>query len=278
MNRWLIILLSIQFLNACESKPSSKIVAKVYDSELTYDDLALELERQRVEKDSQKYADIFINNWISQQVLLNNAKAIQLEELNSIAKKVEDYENQLLIHYYENKVIEERLDTIISDQEINAFFNSHKSDFQLKDYLVKVLYIKVTEDAPELENLGKWYKLRKPTDRQKILEYAGLYASNFYYDTTNWIYFDELTKEIPLSDINKDRFITKKSQVKFTENNFYYFLNILDYKLKNATSPVEFEKDNIKKRILNKRVLDLRDSINQELIQKAYHENAITKY
>ncbi len=279
MNKWFVILFSIQFFSSCSNNdPKVELIAKVYDAELTRNELQDELRTKNILTDSQKYADVYVNNWVSNQVILRNAKEIETKQLNSINAKVEKYKNQLLIHYYQNKLIEEQLDTIISEEEIVKFFNNHKSDFQLKDYLVKVLYIKVPVDAPDLENLGKWYKLRKETDETDIIQYAGLYANNFYYDKVNWIYFDEITKEIPLSDINKDRFITRKSQIRFIENEYYYFLNIIDYKLKNATSPIEFERENIKKRILNKRVLNMRDSISQLLIQKAYNENAITKY
>jgi len=187
MNNWFVFFFYVQLVCSCNSKSNVHIIAKVYDAELTLTELSNELKNKNILKDSQKYADVYINNWIINQVILKNAGEIEIKELNSIEEKAEKYKNKLLVHYFQNKLIEERLDTSILEKEIIAFLNNHKSDFQLKDYLVKVLYIKVAEDAPELENLGKWYKLKKETDEANILQYARMYANNFYYDKTNWI-------------------------------------------------------------------------------------------
>ena len=148
----------------------------------------------------------------------------------------------------------------------------------MNDYLVKVLYLKVTPDAPDLEKVGQWYKLSKPADIDDISAYAKVYASNFYYDINNWIYFDDLLKEVPLQDINKDKFILKRSKIRFEEGGYYYFLKIIDYKLKNSISPVSFEQENIKERIMNIRVRNLREEIKTELINQAYAENKVQIY
>ncbi|MFK8037578.1 MAG: hypothetical protein AB8B74_04760 [Crocinitomicaceae bacterium] len=273
------LLVLILMTTACQFKDDNdKVLAKVYDAELTSSDFYRTLNKQGAISDTAKFKEIYINNWIENEIQVHNAKLVKLNKQEIISDKIENYKNQLLVHYFQNQIIKERLDTNIANSEIITYFENHKSEFLLKDYLVKVLYIKVSSDAPELEKIGNWYKLRAESDEMNIIQYAGLYASNFYYDKDNWIYFDEITKEIPLSDINKDRFIPKKSEIKFQENGYYYFLNILDFKLKNATSPIEFQKDNIKKRILNSRVLKLRESITTELIQKANNENAIKKY
>ena len=128
----------------------------------------------------------------------------------------------------EQLIVKEQLDTSISDNEIIKYYDEHQQDFQLNDYLVKVLYIKIPFDAPDVEQLAKKYKLYREDDVQDIEVYAKIYASNYYYDADNWIYFDDLLKEIPLQDINKDRFILKRSKIRFEENGYHYFLNIIE--------------------------------------------------
>ena len=78
-----------------------------------------------------------------------------------------------------------------------------------------------------------------------------------------------------MQDINKDRFILKRSKTRFEENGFYYFLNIIDYKLKNTISPLNFERNNIKERILNMRIKELRESIKNDIIENAYENNSV---
>ena len=70
----------------------------------------------------------------------------------------------------------------------------------------------------------------------------------------------------------------KRSKTRFEENGYHYFLNIIDYKLKNTTYPLSFEKNNIKERIINIRIKDLRDQVKNEIISKAYNDGNVKIY
>lgn len=264
---------------ACNSKKDEVVIAEVFDQKLYQEDLNTFLNKNSFsEEDSNIIINEFVQSWIENKTISHYAILSTEIDLKSIEQKTLKYKEELLEHHYQNYKIKTLLDTNISNEEIKNYYDSHKEDFQLKDYLVKVLYIKLQEDAPNIDEISKWYKLKKETDFEKITNYVNLYASNFYFDKKNWIFFDEITKEIPLNDINKDKFITRKSMVKFQEDGFYYFLNIIDYKLKNSDSPLEFEKENIKNRILNQRIYTLRTQVNLNLINQAKNENAIKKY
>lgn len=276
------IFIYIAFLGlvACSSdEDKGKVLAKVYDQELYEADLQLHLLNMQYEKsDSAEIAAEFVNNWIVDQILLHEAEEKKSIDKDQIEKKVADFRRDMYILELEQTLVDERLDTTVSKSDVQAYYNQHQDDFQLNDYLVKVLYIKIPIDAPDVEQIGNKYKLTKGTDVEEIEVYAKIYASNYYYDEENWIYFDDLLKEIPLQDINKDRFILKRSKIRFEENGYYYFLNIIDYKLKNTVSPVDFESNNIKERIINMRIRDLREEIKNEIISKAYESNAVTTY
>ncbi|MFD1552625.1 hypothetical protein DNU06_16670 [Putridiphycobacter roseus] len=279
MDKVLFFLIIVWSITACDSAIADKKIVSVYDKTLTYQELNAAYVKQKGKfEDSITFSNDYINNWINQNILVHQALTENIPELDAIEKKTIDYRNNLLIHYHENKIIKEELDTVVSFEELKKYYNKHQSDFQLKDYLVKVMYIKVAEDAPDIDKLSKWYKLNSEKDLNQLVQYAGLYASNFYYDLDNWIYFSDITKEIPLNDIDKNRFITRKSELKINEDGYFYFINILDYKLKNALSPIEFEKNNIKQRIINNRILNLREKIKNQLIQKAKNENKIKYY
>ena len=89
------------------------------------------------------------------------------------------------------------------------------------------------------------------------------------------VLMNDILKEVPLHDFNKEQFIVRKTKRNFEENGFVYFLNIYDYRLKDALSPLEFESENIKQRILNQRKRKLRIVIKRELLEKAYAKKKI---
>lgn len=256
-----------------------EVLAKVYEAELYEADLKLYLKEQNYSyEDSATVADEFIQTWVDDQILLHAAKENKQIDQEQIDQKVEKFRKDMYILELEQLMVDEQLDTNISEAEIKKYYDSHQDEFQLNDYLVKVLYIKIPVDAPDIHQIGNKYKLYRESDIEEIELYAKIYASNFYYDEENWIYFDDLLKEIPLQDINKDRFIMNRSKIRFEENGYHYFLNILDFKLKNTLSPLSFEQNNIKERILNMRIKELRESVKTDIIKKAYESNSVTVY
>lgn len=269
-------LIVLMGLTACKTdEHKGRVIASVGDKKLYSSDV---LFLSYSSSDSADVVTSYVNQWIEKEILLNEALNSAVIDMESIDRKVSHYKNDLLIHELENQRINSELNSNITRADIELYYKEHEDDFQLNDYLVKVLYLKIPIDAPEIEIIESAYRLRREADIEVIDEYAKNYASNFYYDIDNWIYFDDILKEIPLHDINKDRFILKRSKIRFEENGFYYFLNIVDYKLKNTLSPISFERDNIKERIMNNRIKALREKIKKDIIKKAYEERKIERY
>ena len=277
MLRFIYCLIFLGLIVSCSSsEDKGELLAKVYDKELYQADLDYLFRNHNYNtKDSIELVEQYRDQWVEEQILVHEAESSADIDMDAIDKKAEHYKNNLLIHQLESSLLEERLDTNVQKEEIRAYYKENQQDFQLNDYLVKVLYMKIPFDAPDIEKVAKWYMLKKETDIEEIDIYSKIYASNYYYDDENWIYFDDLLKEIPLQDIKKDRFIMNRSKIRFEESGYYYFLNIIDYKLKNTLSPLDFEEKNIKERILNMRVKSLREEIKNELLQKAHEEGNV---
>jgi len=92
------------------------------------------------------------------------------------------------------------------------------------------------------------------------------------------VYFDDVLKVIPLTDINKSSFIRNMRKVTFQEGDFVYFLNIRDYRLKDAVSPISLEKEKITSIILNIRANLLKKKIREELYNDAKKKQEIETY
>ena len=270
---YIFLIASLGFLTTCGSEEyKGEVIAQVGETALFEDDIrGLSWNAG----DSARVVGKYIEEWVAQEALLQAAEKDENINAAEIDHKVEDFRSDLYIHQLLKHRVETALDTVVAENEVQAYYEEHKADFQLNDYLVKVLYLKVPLDAPEVDKVAATYKLQRESDQETVETFAKMYASNFYYDVDNWIYFDDILKEIPLHDINKDRFILKRSKIRFEENGFYYFLNIIDYKLKNGISPLNFERNNIKTRILNMRMKDLREKIENEIIQSAYDNGEV---
>ena len=254
------------------------MVAKVNDTELYRHEVLSNLPEGLTKEDSLSFVDNYIDQWIQEQVIYQKAIEILPEEAKDVDLQLEKYRRSLLIYTYEQYYIQDRLDTNVTDLEIETFYNEHIEDFTLRDYIVKVIYARYTDITPDLDKVKNWYKLYKEDDWINLQSHANLYSVGFYNDTTNWMFFDDVLKEIPLTDINKSSFIRNKKNITFEENGMVYFLNVLDAKLKDETSPIEFEKDRIKGILLNIRMNELRKQLKTELYNDAQKAQNIKIY
>jgi predicted transcriptional regulator len=120
--------------------------------------------------------------------------------------------------------------------------------------------------------------LKNDKDIAQVNSYAKLYAEDFYFDDKQWIYFNDLTKDIPIGKYNKDNIVLNRTKTYFEDNEFVYFINIIDFKVKDATPPLDFLKNQMKEIIVAQRMNDIREKKEVKLIQNIKKKHEITKH
>jgi len=269
-----LLCFGLLFLVSCESK-NDPIIARIENQVLRESELNYRIDNGSWDKQNEEQA---VESWLRQAAILVHFDSLSIDKQNEINYKIEDYKASLIRYEVENMMIEQMLDTIVTEEEMFKFYELNKKDFELSDFIVKVLYLKIPYNAPDIEKVNRLYLLRQPKDTVQVTEYANKYAANFFYNKEKWLYFDDIMKEIPLDGIDKEKFILNKTKTSFEENGYIYFLNILDYRLKNAPSPFTLEKEHIKQRILTNRISRLRETLGKQLIDKAIEQYEIHYY
>lgn len=250
-------------LASCSTDP---VVAHVDDSELLESDAIILMNHLGYNSKDQKDWKVFLELWCEQEALRLELLEKDPELSKLVELRAQAYSGELSKYYLEEEEIASRLDSIVSEKELSDYYAKHKEEFALQDYLVQALYIKVEKGVKVEKDLREHYMLKNDKDLSKVNSYAKLYAENFYFDDSQWIYFNDLTKDIPLNGYNKDNIVLNRTKTYFSDDEFTYFLNILDYKLKDSAPPFEFLKPQIKEIILSKRVNELREQIESQLI------------
>lgn len=263
---------------AKEEADKGKIIATVYNYNLYESDLAGVVPAGLTPEDSTRRAENFINSWVREMLLLSKAESNLPANDPEMEKKLRDYRNSLVIYAYETELVQQKLDTVVTDEEIEAYYNGHPNDFQLRDNIVKVVYVKVDQKAPNIPKLKTWVKSDKPQDREELEKYCRQYASNYYLDDNSWLLFDDLLKEVPIETYNRELFLQNNRFVEVADSTHIYFLNIKGFMTRNSQSPLSFEKENIRSIILNKRKLELIDKMHDDLYNEAVENNSIKIY
>lgn len=106
-------------------------------------------------EDSLRLALQYINSWASDLVFLDMAEAQLSKEELDVAAELEQYRRSLLKYRYEQRYINERLDTLVSDSQIDDYYQSCMENFVLEIPIVKARFLRISSDSPSLEPIKK---------------------------------------------------------------------------------------------------------------------------
>ena len=278
------VLIGIAFLTllaGCDYfQKSSKevVVAECYGKYLYESDLIGLVPEGTSTMDSIQRVSTFIDSWVRRQVLIHQAESNLNKEMLDLDKQMEEYRNSLIIYTYESQLINQKLDTVVSEDEITEYYEQNKEDFQLRNTMVRVAYVILEEDSKQIADFKKMLSDPDTLMLQNIDIQANYYAVKSFVDVDQWMRLDELTNIIPIEIFNAESFLKKNKFVCFDMNEYTYMVRFVDYLLEESTSPMEMVRDNIKSVILAQRRQTLIDKMQTALYEKAKREKAFEVY
>lgn len=275
----LFILLIVQ-LSACsyfrrDENEGKDAVARAFDYYLYPEDIQGLVPAGASREDSVTIIKNYIDNWFRQKAVLRKAERNLADEKKNVDKKLEEYRNSLLTYRYETELILQKLDTVISEEEIAAFYKNNQDNFELKDNIIKVIYLRLNKKTPKLNKVKEWYRSNAKKDRQLLEEYCHQYALNYFLDDNTWLLFDDLLKEIPIKTYDKEQFLQNNRVVEIEDSSTIYLVNIKGFMVKNSISPLSFERNNIRMIITNQRKLKLIEQMEKQAYEDARKGNDV---
>lgn len=279
--RIFIGLISLSFLLiSCNSEKEDVILATAFDYTLYQSDIKGIVPAGTSKTDSISIIKNYIDNWIKQKIILQKADKNLNSDQKNFDQQLEDYKNSLIIYSYETKLINQLLDTNISNDEIEKYYNNNADNFQLKDNIIKVNYVKLDINSPLKAKFKNMVFSKKDNNDEKsqLIDLATKHAVNFFLDDDSWLLFDDLLKEIPIETYDQEAYLKSNRTIESKDENFYYLIHIKDFKIRETTSPISFEKDNIRNIIINKRKLELIEKMQKEAYDQAVKNNDFKIY
>lgn len=246
-----------------------KVIARVNTANLYATELEHIAPQGLTRSDSAAFIQTFINKWAYNEVFYQQAVNYLSEEEADITKELEAYKKELLTYKFQSKLIEEKLDTNVTMNQIEEYYNTNSQNFLLKNNIVKVLYVKTPLNIPNLAKLKKLCYSTNPKDAEQLKSMCIQYANNYFMNDNTWLMFDDLKKEISQLNEIPEYNIQNGKIFEFTDATSFYFLKIMDVKSKNTLSPLNFEKNNIKNMLINQRKQLLINNIKKDFFDKA---------
>lgn len=231
------------------------------------------------ETDSISAVQSFIRQWSRKELLAIRAEENLTPEYKAeVNRQLNEMRNNLLIYQYQQQMIIQRLDTAVTDNELQDYYVGNLSTFTLTSNLVKALFAKVPATIPDIDKIRKLYKSTKPDDMNALEDLCLQYAIRYDDYNDEWIPFTQLLLEVPLESSNQEQWLARNSSVELKDDQYVYFVAIREYKLRNSVAPFDYIRGQVKTIIMNNRRNDFLQKLEDGIYNEAVRNNTLKVY
>lgn len=282
MNRIILIIWTLLLLAACKNNhnQSKRIaVAEVGKVVLYYDEIPKLIQHGVNEADSTALYQNYINKWAKRQLLLKKAEDNLSPALkDEISSQLEETRSNLVIYQYQRQMILEKLDTVLTDAELENYYAANEKSFVLGSNIVKALFIKLSLETPDLDKIRILARSNDQNDLQHLESYCYQFAEKFDDFNEEWVPMDRLSVELQSNIDNEENFLKRNTFFETSDSTSVYLVSIRDYRLRSSLAPFEYVKDDIKRIIWNTRRFEFIQSLENGIYNDALKENSFKIY
>jgi hypothetical protein len=287
MNRYtyktiLVLIVSMFGLSGCNSfrnDSGDRILAKVNNKILTQSQLKNVIPPSMKEIDSILFAQNYIEKWVKNQLLLEKAE-FNLDEptKESINDLIENYRTSLMVFKYQQLLIDQKLDTVITESELKDYYMANMNNFRLDSNVAQAVFVQIPKTVYDGFKIRQWLRTGSENDLANLEDYCYQNAHNFDIGD-EWRYMGELTRLLPKHTFKEEgSFLINTKYAESQDSLYYYFISVRDYRLVNDLAPINFVQDKIKEIILNQRKSQLVKDLENRIYLDAVNQKKFTIY
>lgn len=282
MNKILLIIPLLLILSGCktrENQPERRALAKVGETSLYYDQVPRLIQPGTSKADSTAIIQNYINNWARKELLFLKAQDnLAPENKNEIEKQLAETRANLVIYQYQRQMMLEKMDTTITEEELEAYYAANEKSFTLSSDIVKALFIKVPVDVPALDKIRSWSRSSDQKDLQQLETTCYQFAEKFDDFNEEWVTMDKLSVELPQEINNQDQYLKYNTSYETRDSASVYLISFRDYRLRYSLAPFDYVRNDIKSIILNNRRFEFLQSLENGIYNEGLKANLFKQY
>jgi hypothetical protein len=282
MNKCIILLSAFILVTGCRNdnnKHSRIAVAEIGKEVLYYDEMPQLIQHGVNNADSAALIQNYINKWAKKQLLLQRAEENLSEDLkNDIDKQLEETRDNLIIYQYQRQLILEKMDTTISETELEDYYSMNEKSFMLGSNIVKALFIKLPVETPNIDKIKILARSNDQNDLQQLESLCFQFAEKFDDFNEEWVTMDRLSVELQEDIENEETFLKRNTFFETSDSSSIYLISIRDYRLRATLAPFEYVRNDIKRIIWNTRRFEFIQSLENGIYNEALKEKNFKIY
>jgi len=264
--------------NTQPEDPLSEPLLLVAEKPLTKGMLYSAIPNNLPEADSINFAQDYINRWIRSELLLRKAELNLTPDEKNVQHLLEEYRRSLLVHQYQQKLLEQKYSPLITGSEIQTYYEKMTDNFKLTSPIIKGVFVIVPKTAPNIDELKELYRSDDSEDMIKLEAYCFTNAKKYEVFFDHWLPLDQINSALPERISKPEQFLKYRKDYKTSDSLYHYFFSIKEYKLIGEVAPRDFVEEKIKAILLNKKRLEFIKQLEADLYEEGLKQKIIKFY
>lgn len=227
-------------------------------------------------EDSVAFMNRYIEKWIHRQLKLREAEQLFSDSERDIDSLVEEYRQALLIRKFDQHLIDRRIDTLITADQIAAYHREHLSDFKVNQTLVKGRIVRFDANNRQAQKLRKLMGQNNPSQQQDFADICT--KNNFVLNdfSSSWVTFSEFLGYLPtLRSQSYDALLSSRAVQEMSDGHSRYYFEITDVLRPGDPEPLERSEEIVRRILYNQRQNEIIRAYDEEVYAKAVDEGEV---
>ena len=276
-----VFLLLILLVSSCQLKEvsSDKIVARVNNQYLYASEVNDHIRANLSSADSTSMAKNYINAWVKEQLLLEKAVFnLNPSQQTSLENLIRQYRNDIFIKTYQEEWLKSRMDTLVTPQEIEAYYKENKQNFKLHQDLVRGRYVQLPLANFNKASVSRALRRFNDSDRN-YLDSISLQFNSAYLNDSVWFrpqaFFNRINRSSPQE---YDRYLKSKRFFEIEDSIDLYLVFVEEVRRRNEIAPLSHINPTLKQILLNKRKLETMRQFDNDILEEAIKNKTLEIY
>lgn len=253
-----------------EKEEERAVLVRVNESFLYEEDINALINENTSEEDSAIIVSNYITRWATQQLLIDRAQLnLPESQQKEFRDLIENYKNELYTSAYKDAVVGRKLDSTLSTEVMQTYFEENKGNFKLTEDLLKLRYVNLEENNTNVNEIKSYLQRFNEKDKEE-LDKLSLQFKNYSLNDSVWIKIKTVYDKIPaLSSGNRDNLLNKSNFLEVEDSLGVYLIYVMDVLERGQDAPFEYAAPTIEKILLNKRKLNLIKELEKDITKDA---------
>lgn len=267
------IIILIILTTSCDyfRKPKEPMaVARVDDDYLYKKDIQNLIPKGTSKADSLAIVKTFLDRWATQKLLFKGAELnLSEEKIEEFAALINQYKIDLYTKAYIEQLVFKKIDTVVTEVEIEEYYEKNKQFFKNPTELVKLRYINLVKENPKFENIRAKFTSFAKKDI-KYLEDLSIQFKSYAFNDSIWVDVNQVFEKLPFINLeNKDRYVVDGINYQYPDSTTVWLVKVNKVLPRDSATPLQFLRPTIKQVIINNRKLELINTIETEITNDA---------